>query len=641
MATIEKLSEAEKKEIEKDRYIEQYSTEEEREIYHKLKKILEHYRDNIFPEQFEIIKAKQLYSKEYEEAMKRLGLQNKSAKIYPLIAPIHDTFMTSLYDNDLRPKVFPLEDTDPKDAEMAQKFFSWGIELSETEQVNEIIRAEASLIGVSYGIPWYYTSQVKIDGESQRIFIPTLNYVSYFEVFHSIGARDFYKAPEKFRRRFIPFQDLEDIYAPLWNDMKENVENKREAILYHSNPLSKADFTKIYDIDSYSSTYLANLNGKSSADGIDYDNTFNVLDSSDYCEVVELYIRDQMYIMVNGYVVYSGESVYSYPWNQMLTREWPFIEITYEKGIGSRPRGIGHKIMPHQKQANAMFNSIGDAIYKHINPMYYVKNGAIYDTGGSTPTAINYTEGRTFLINQWFEDPIGKLDFTDHNVINIANAFLENIKQDAYAICGVNSYVMGGNGRVERSRYWTESRINASRARLNPMAKSIGRFYARLFYHWIWLSEKSSAKIAFISDWENNTTIDLSTLNKKLKIICSADTGIEEQRASKVQGLLTMMQNIAPLANNEITNINDINREELLQEIFKSVGLTGFKKASVEDKKKYLDESYEIKKYIIEKEAELQQPQGQGKPQQPTPEEQQPQPEERLPQQLPQYSFPE
>lgn len=56
--------------------------------------------------------------------------------------------------------------------------------------------------------------------------------------------------------------------------------------------------------------------------------------------------------------------------------------------------------MPHQKQANAMFNSIGDAIYKHINPMYYVKNGAIYDTGGSTPTAINYTEGRTFLINQ-------------------------------------------------------------------------------------------------------------------------------------------------------------------------------------------------------------------------------------------------
>mgnify|MGYP007022359478 CR=1 FL=1 len=43
-----------------------------------------------------------------------------------------------------------------------------------------------------------------------------------------------------------------------------------------------------------------------------YDNTFNVLDTSNFVEVVELYIRDQLMIMVNGYFVYKGKSPYFY-----------------------------------------------------------------------------------------------------------------------------------------------------------------------------------------------------------------------------------------------------------------------------------------------------------------------------------------
>ena len=73
-------------------------------------------------------------------------MKYKSAKIYPLITSIHDTFMASLYDNDLRPKVFPMEEVDPKIVDNTQLFFQWGTEISETEQTNEIIRNEASLI---------------------------------------------------------------------------------------------------------------------------------------------------------------------------------------------------------------------------------------------------------------------------------------------------------------------------------------------------------------------------------------------------------------------------------------------------------------------------------------------------------------
>ena len=38
--------------------------------------------------------------------------------------------------------------------------------------------------------------------------------------------------------------------------MEEQIEKKKSAILEAPMPLSKADFTKIYDIDAYSQTYL-------------------------------------------------------------------------------------------------------------------------------------------------------------------------------------------------------------------------------------------------------------------------------------------------------------------------------------------------------------------------------------------------
>jgi uncharacterized protein YdhG (YjbR/CyaY superfamily) len=73
-ATIDKsLTEQEKKEQDlRAAAIEQFTTQAERDIYAKMKMILEHFRDNIFPEQYEIIKSKKLFSKEYEAQIKKL-----------------------------------------------------------------------------------------------------------------------------------------------------------------------------------------------------------------------------------------------------------------------------------------------------------------------------------------------------------------------------------------------------------------------------------------------------------------------------------------------------------------------------------------------------------------------------------------
>ena len=621
--TITKQIEQQEKE-KKAQIYQDNSTDAERTVYSKLKKILIHFRDNIFPEWFEVIKMDKLYSKEYEAWLKKHNMKYKSAKIYPLITSIHDTFMASLYDNDLRPKVFPMEEVDPQIVDDTQLFFQWGTEISETEQTNEIIRNEASLIWASYWMPGYTTSIMKNeDGENVTTFIPALFPVSAFEMFYSVWATDFYKAPEKFRRRFIPFDWLKDAFYPIWEWkgwMAEQLEKKKSAILEAPMPLSKADFTKIYDIDAYSATYLWYL-----WDGVPtwmiYDDTFNILDSSSYCEVVDLYIGDKLMVMVNGYFVYNWDSPFKY-WEDFAIsgREWPFIELTYEKGVGCIPSWIWKKVMWHQKQCNALFNSIADAVYRHLNPVLAAVQGAITDpTTGNSPTTIGYDEWKVYSINPsyaWMNNAITKIDFTDYNILSLAMNQFENIKADAYTICGVNSYVLWWEWKVERSRYWAEQRVAASKARLSPMIKSIGRFYSKLFYHWLWLSKQSWASVAYVQNEDEEYVINLSELDHRMKIVCSADIWVEETKASKTQWLLTLMQNTAWFATNPITWLPDIDNRAFLESITDYAGLKWFKAMTVDEQKQYIDESYQIKDYIQQKEMEAQQQAQQAQPQQ-------------------------
>ena len=588
------------------------STDAERVVYNKLKKILEHFRANIFPEKFEEVKAKLLYSKEYEHSLKQHKMPYKSAKIYPLIASVHDTFMDSLYDNDLRPKVFPMDKVDAEKVDNTEKFFQRWVEISETEDTLEVVRNEAALVWASYWIPWYNTSIMTDDnGEDKTIFIPALFPVSFFEMFYSVWATDFYKAPEKFRRRFMAFNQLKYAFWPIWDDMEIQVKRKKSAILDAPMPLSQADFTKIYDIESYSERFLWIL-WDGIADWMTYDKTFNVIEGSSFCEVVDLYIGDQLMVFVNGYSVYSGTSPFYY-WEDFefgVGEDWPFLEITFERKKWTVPVGIASKLKWHQKQCNALYNSISDAMYRHLNPILAVVQWAITDpTTANAPTTIAYEEWKTYSINPSYAgmNPISKLDFTDYNILSLSINYFESVKADAYNIIWVNSYVLWWEGKVERSRYGAEQKVNAAKSRLSPMVKSIGRFYSKLFYHWLWLSKLSWASVSYIKDEDGKEyIIDLSQLQHKFKIVCSAETSVEETKASKVQWLLTMQQNLAWVSQNPITGLSDIDNWALLTSITDYAGLRWFKPMTVEEQKAYVDKAYEVKDYIQQKEMELQ-----------------------------------
>ena len=275
--------------------------------------------------------------------------------------------------------------------------------------------------------------------------------------------------------------------------------------------------------------------------------------------------------------------------------------------------------MWHQKQCNALYNSLADAMYRHLNPVLAAVQWAITDpTTGNAPTSIGYDEGKVYSINPsyaWMNNAITKIDFTDYNILSLAMNQFENIKADAYTICGVNSYVLGWEWKVERSRYWAEQRVAASKARLSPMIKSIGRFYSKLFYHWLWLSKQSWASVAYVQNEDEEYVINLSELDHRMKIVCSADIWVEETKASKVQWLLTMMQNTAWFATNPITGLPDIDNKAFLESVADYAGLKWFKAMSTDEQKQYIDESYIIKDYIQQKEMEAQQQAQQAQPQ--------------------------
>lgn len=76
------------------------------------------------------------------------------------------------------------------------------------------------------------------------------------------------------------------------------------------------------------------------------------------------------------------------------------------------------------------------------------------------------------------------------------------------------------------------------------------------------------------------------------------------------------MQNTSAFATNPITWLPDIDNRAFLESVADYAGLKGFKAMSTDEQKQYIDESYQIKDYIQQKEMEAQQQVQQQIPQQ-------------------------
>lgn len=604
-----------------------FMSAEDDAIFTRCKEIIEYFRDNIFPPAFDIVKQKKLYNADIRATLDKAWLKYKSAEIYPLILPIHDTYCSNLHDSNLVPRVIPVTNEDIELADIWEKYLNWALDVSDKGNLEKVWN-EASLLWDSYCTPWYSikTQRVKNEdwtSESYDILIPKLFPVSRFELFYTIWARTFESAPEKIRRRFVAYSSLPDVYWPIRDDIAEKIDNTpwlEQAMLFSPTYISQADFTKIYDIDRLSIDLIQGICGKTWQQvWIAYENAFNVLLSNWFGEVIELYTQGKMILFFNWYKLYDGVSPFYYEYNEELTLEWPFIWIYYEDTIGTRPMGIGQKLMPHQKKCNQLWNTIADGMYQNLNPMYWVVRWAMLGQDWNAPSMITYEEGKCFNVEPWYANGwVTSLNFIDPNVLSLSMNYLNSIKDDAYTIIWVNSYTVGWQGKIERTWVAVNQRVEATRSRLAPIIKSIGRAYSKLFYHWINLGIKNGIENTLIRLWENDskdftfTKIDLVKLNKDFNIVCSAESQEEALRASKSEWIIRVLNSLTPFTQSAYTWMPIYNTDEAVAEAVRAVGIKWLRPMTVEETKKMIDEWIEIQQYQQQKAQEAQQETQQG-----------------------------
>lgn len=621
---------------EDDWYLEyDFMSQEDRDIYNRCKEMVYFFRDNVFPVAFDIVKQKKLYNADIRANLDRAGLKYKSAEIYPLILPIHDTYCSNLHDSNLVPRVIPVTNEDVQLADIGEKYLNRALDVSDKGNLEKVWN-EAALLWDSYCTPWYSIERVSSEnenGEIERydILIPKLFPVSRFELFYTIGARTFESAPEKIRRRFVSYSSLPEVYWPIWGEIEDKINNTpwlERAMIYSPEYISKADFTKIYDIDRLSVDLIQGISWTVwPGVWVAYENAFNILLTNGYWEVVELYTQGKMILFFNGYKLYDWVSPFYYENNYELSNEWPFIWIYYEDTIGTRPMGIGQKLMPHQRKCNELWNIISDGMYQNLNPMYWIVRWAMVGQDGNSPSIITYEEWKCFNVEPWYANGwVTALNFIDPNVLSLAQTYLNSIKDDAYTIIWVNSYTVWGQGKIERTWVAVNQRVEATRSRLAPIIKSIGRAYSKLFYHWINLWIKNGIENTLIRLGENDskefsfTKIDLERLNKDFNIVCSAESQEEALRASKSEGIIRVLNSLAPFVVSPYTQMPVYNTDEAVAEAVRAVGIKWLRPMSVEETKEKVDEAIEIQMYQQQKAQQAQQEmaQQQMEAQQPT-----------------------
>jgi len=595
--------------------------ENENEMEWRLKKLvrdtIDYYKMYIFPEAFEIVKAKVLFTWDLKVLLQTTGNEHRSCSYYPLIASTHDTFFSNTYDIIPQMRVIAQQPEDIEKAGMWQDFIDWAWSVWNATDANEEMLDEATLLGLS---SWQVAFQKKdsdilyrvTDWENERDekiscsdARPSIEHVPFFELFIDPASSDFYDARFKFRRKIKSWGSVLHWYSSFIPDL----EDMKDKILTDGNYISEFDFNKIWEIRWHSSVYVSEFikqidSGSTalSPEVIVYQNIFKIDTDDEKVEVIEYWSKDELKVMMNGRLIYDWPTIYPISWD-------PFVHIYLEKLPWSiRCRGVGHKLMPHQKQINTHWNAIQDAINMHLRPMYVVENGVLKGHDGKAPQKITYKDWATLVshapwVQNWGLRPI---EFIDYNMIAISRNLIKELLEEAREIIWVNSYTQWGQGKVERSPTAVRAKTQIISSRLQQLMSSMNRMQQKAFEFWlamahIWKGEEFNVRIFK----ENTEEVKYSTVTPK-DIINKFDIIVEngeDRLATKQERLgqtIQLLQILTPYITELVAEgvvVNRINFADIILEVLNTLDFKWLEVASEEDLKEQIKEKVELAMY--------------------------------------------
>ena len=546
----------------------------ESELYNMIKSMIVHYENYIFPRKVEIIKMKYLDAIDRFFQMKKMWMAHRSNRVFPLIASIHDTFVSNLYEIDVMPRAIARNKEDVEATELAQNFFDWAKEMSELDEKESPIWAESSLIGTSYWRSWFLSKKDEVKWlkkwvekkSTVTVNKPTVEHVSFFQLFYDAQWSDFHNTPRKAYRYIDSFKSVANKYSFLFAD--EDELKKRKIELLKWGHFSTLDYTRIYNSKNYENA-MCSVKSQKDYDDWTQRKIFEInYSDNELVEVVEYWEDDKFVLFINSVIVYEGVS--PYPFNSD-----PFHIIVHEKVPWSiQWIWIGDKLLDLQKQINAVYCGIEDAMRMHLYPMYKVTKGAMKDQKWQTPKKITYTPEWVLEDaspwNNWWIDTIR---FVDFNFIQAAKQYLQELISQAYEISWVNSYTQWGQGKVERSAAGIAQRTAVTRTRLQGIISSLNKFHARLFNQWLAIAvtmfdEDFNLRVVgedWTAEWKS---IDLESILNKYDVVAESEANrlaTKELRATQAINALSQINsvNIDPITQLPIYDV-----QPLIQAVF-------------------------------------------------------------------------
>lgn len=547
-----------------------------------IKRTIDYYESYLFPIKTDIIKQKYLNSIDRAVYMKQQWLRNRSNRIYPLIASVHDTFVSNLYEVETTPRIVARNKDDQNKASVVQDCYDWFKDISWYDAKMKTIKAEASLIGTSYSRSWYQTITDKIQWNDKgkvksvinKISKPSVEHVSYFQLFYDPFAPSFDNTPWKAYRYISNITDVVNKYWFLWEE--DNWLYKLKGHIRWGTPFSHKDYTRIYSSKNYERE-LSRINSVEQFDDW-IENRLFAVDFADQelVEVVEYWSEDQFVLLLNWVTVYDWLSPYPFSGD-------PFSILVHEEVPWSiQWIGIGDKLLNHQHQANTIFSWVEDAMRMHLYPMYIVSKWALKDAAGRPLKSIPYEpekvlEDASNLANGW----IDTLKYVDFNFINTYISRLQWLVSEAHEIVWLNTYTQWGNGKMERSAAWVTQKVAIIRTRLLWLIESLNWLNSRVFNHWLAIAvTKFDKDFSFrILDEEGKPVwreLDLESVLQKYDVIAESDAmrlATKELRATQALNTLNQITavNIDPLSWLPIYNVR-----KLIDEVMSKLDFDGW-----------------------------------------------------------------
>ena len=513
---------------------------------------LDYYINHIFPWMYEIIKQKTWYSKDIENKIKKIDPDwDISYYIYPILEPNIDSFVSNSYEIDTQWRPVAIKTIDANVVKDTNDCLSWIEAITNWKDIEDMMRTEATPLWTTYCKYWYINKNWNK--------LPYATHVSFFELFVEPGARDFYEARYKIYRRIFSTNQIKDMYGKLLLDKNIKSFEKKQWNCY-----KKRDFNKIRELKFYENSiedYICSIeDDKSPIDMLTeaLENQFCVIDWENWNnEVIEVWDGWKCHVFINAEYITSYEEFTQAPF-------WCFV---FEKQPGTYlGRGLWHKLMPAQLEANFCYNSIRKWVRQNVFPDTMSISWAIIDpVTGQPPVELFYQWGKNYNVNAtslFSQKAFEKIQYTDVEVIQLLRARLPEIVAEAQMTAWTSSYTMWGQGKVERVSWWIAQKNSVFLARLQPMTASIKSMKGRAFHMRLEIAKKIDKDLIYkISErWEASTIWDLNIDDILTKTFVWVDTETNKsiKRYENIQLWTTILWALSPFSGTQDTEIQKL-----------------------------------------------------------------------------------